>query len=235
MKKLGTILLSSLLIWGCASSSKTELVTATNKDKVAELEYTDIGTTSAFQFADIATGTYQSFGYEAGLVVYAGEHTIEINLNAAEDWNIKAESQKTSVGAGPVGVALKNPYLGVVRKNGKVIGNIGIDLPEVNAKNEALEFVGLDGLANTNLSLEGGAKILGVQYKLASVYKDVQGNESSSPFGYKVMKGSTLLGAITVGKNMFGGQELKVWIKGDQPAVQEQSVMSILLTAGWAI
>ncbi|WED21439.1 hypothetical protein L3Q72_12485 [Vibrio sp. JC009] len=236
MKKFGLALLMSTVLFGCASSSKTALVTPTNKDKVAELEYTDIGVTSGFKFENIATGTMKAFGYEAGLVVYAGEQKIEVNLDAAQKWNIKAESQRTSVGGiKGIGVSLKNPYLGVVRRDGKVIGKIGIDLPEINAKNEVLEYVGLDGLANTNLDLTGGAKILGVQYKLGSVYKDAEGNESGSPYGYKVTKGGKLVGTVTVGKNMFGGQELTVWLKGEQPAIQEQSVMSILLTAGWAI
>lgn len=215
--------------------SKTALHGVHPKAKTAELEYSGIGLTSDFELGNIATGTYKSLGYEAGLVYYAGAQNIDLTIKAAQEWKLTSECKRQSFALPSIGVRLHNPYVAVITRNGKKIGNIGISMPDIDAKNEVLEHVGLDSLVNTNLVLTGGANILNRRYQLESVFKDDKGKIHGSPLGYKVMKGKKTLGVVEVGKNMFGGATMTVWLTPGLSPTVEQSVVTILLLSGYAI
>lgn len=234
MRKSLLVLLAVLCLTGCMGG-KNAMYGVHKNDKTAELEYTGIGLTSDFELKGIATGTYKSIGYQAGLIYYAGAQNIDLSVKAAQQWKIKTQCKRQAFKLPSIGVRLHNPYHGVVTRKGKVIGNIGISLPDIDASNELLKHVGLDSLAHTNLVLSGGANILGKRYKLESVFKNEKGEIQSTPEGYKVTRKNKTLGVVKVGKNMMGGQTMTVWITPGLKPTTEQSVVSILLVAGYAI
>lgn len=235
MKRLSIIILSIALLSGCAGGSKLSLMGATEKGKSAELKYTSIGLTSDFEFKGIATGTYKSLGAEGGLIYYKGTQNVQLTLDAAEKWDIKATSKKQNFLVGGLGLRLQNPYVADIKHNGKLIGNIGLNLPKIDKTKTVLKMVGLDNVINKNLDLSGSAKILGSNYKIESVYKGTDGVKKNSPYGYRVKQGNTTLGLVQAGKNLMGGQKLQVWLAPGLSPVKEQSVMAILLVCGYVI
>jgi len=234
MKRLLFALIAVSLLAGCMGS-KGPMYGAPQKAKTAELEYTGIGITSDFELANIATGTYKSIGYQAGLVYYAGSQNIDLTVKAAQKWNVKTECKRQAFALPSIGVRLHNPYVGVVTRKGKVIGNIGISMPSIDTKNEVLKHVGLDSLVHTNLALSGGANILNKRYKLSSVFKNEKGETTASPVGYAVKYKKKTMGVVQVGKNLMGGQTMTLWISPGLSPTTEQSVVTILLVAGYAI
>ncbi|MCG8566258.1 MAG: hypothetical protein MI747_14370 [Desulfobacterales bacterium] len=236
MKKILLVLGLGLLISGCVGASKDVAMYGTSaKDKKAALEFTKVGVTSSYKLEGLASGSYKSYGIEAGLGYYSGAKTIKISVNKARKWDIAAKARSQSFKAKGLSVSLDNPYVGDVKQGSKKIGTIGISMPKFDGKRNVLKMAGLDTVVNRNLKLKGEAKILGKRYKIASVYKNAAGENLSHPDGYKVVKGSTTLGRVKVGKNMFGGQEFVVWVKSGLKPLEEQSVVSILLVCGWAI
>ncbi len=237
MKKL-TVLLFTLVVFvfsGCTGGNNLELMGAQKTGKFADLEYTDIGVTSKFKFAGIATGTYKALAAEAGLVYYAGTKNVYITLDAKQNWEIKATSKSQNFAVPGLGVKIQNPYVATVKRNGKVIGNIGLELPKVDKTQTALKMVGLDKVFDKNLDLKGSALILNEKFKITSVYTGTDKVKKNSPYGYRVSKGKKTLGLIQVGKNLMGGQELKVWIAPKLDPLTEQKVMAALLVCGYAI
>ncbi|SIO15047.1 hypothetical protein [Halodesulfovibrio marinisediminis] len=234
MQKILFNLLLVLCLTGCMGS-KTPLYGVHPKAKTAELTYTGIGIASDFELKNIATGTYKSIGHQSGVVYHTGAQNITLTINAAQKWKITATSRRQGFALPDAGIRLHNPYVGVVKCNGKIIGNIGISMPKVDTKREIFKQAGLNSLVNANLTLSGGAKILNKRYQLKSVYKDEKGEKHDSPLGYKVMSGKKTLGVVKVGENMFGGATMTVWITPGLSPVVEQSVVTILLLSGYAI
>ncbi|MCT4535784.1 hypothetical protein [Halodesulfovibrio sp.] len=234
MKKTLFCLLLVFCLTGCMGS-KAPLYGVHPKAKTAELKYSGIGLTSDFELENIATGTYKSIGYQAGLIYYAGAQNIDLTIKAAQKWKLSAECKRQAFALPSIGMRLHNPYVAIITRKGRVIGNIGISMPDIDAKSELLEQVGLDSLVHTNLTLSGGANILGKRYKLASVFKDEKGKAHGSPLGYKVTRGNKTLGVVRVGENMFGGATMTVWLRPGLSPIVEQSVVTMLLLSGYAI
>ena len=233
MKHLFALILASLIIPGCfGGSAKVTMYGTAPEDKSAALEYTSIGITSDYKFEGIATGTYKSIGYEAGLFYYAGSQNIEITVDAAQHWKAVTESKRQGFEVSGISLKLHNPYVGTVSRDGKTIGYVALDMPSVDKAETALKYVGLDTLVHRNLTLKGEATILDRVYTIESVFN---GDETSNPVGYRVLEKGRVLGLIKVGKNMAGGQKLHLWIKPDLDPVTEQSAVTALLICGWAI
>ena len=238
MKRVQLLLSLMLIVFctGCVSApKKATMFGATDRFKSAPLNYTDIGLTSAFEFKGIATGTYKSFAYQAGLIYHAGSQNIKLTVNAAEKWAVKAESKRRGIVVPGISLRLHNPYIGTITRKGKTIGTIGIDMPTLDKTKEVLKFVGINKLIHRNLHLKGQARILGKKYVIASVYENPNGEKSSSPKGYKVLKGKKTVGLIQVGQNLTGGQSLHLWVDKKLSSQEEQSVVATLLVCGYAI
>lgn len=236
MRKYLVLLLGLVFLSGCAGvGNKLPLMGAKKGGKTAKLKYTKVGITSNFEFKGIVTGTYKSLGAEAGFIYYKGSQNVKLTLKAVQKWSILATSKRQNFRVAGLGLRLQNPYVAVIKRNGRHIGNIGLSLPRIDKTKTLLKYVGLDHVINKNLDLKGRADILGRKYTISSVYKGTDGVTKNSPYGYRVSRRGRTLGLIQVGKNMVGGQVLSVWIAPNLGPVTEESVMASLLVCGYAI
>ena len=220
---------------GCMGGKNVKMYGTTEKDKKASLKFTKVGVTSEYAFGDIATGTYKSVGFQGGIGHQKGTQCIDLTVKAAQKWTVVAKARREGFRARGLSLQLDNPYVATVTRGGKNIGTIGLEMPRVDATKNILKNVGLDGVINRNLKLSGQATILGKKYKICSEYMNAKGEKQSTPVGYKVLKGKKTLGRICVGKNMFGGHVLTLWVSPGLKPVTEQSVVASLLVCGWAI
>jgi len=233
MKKLIVVMIMIFSLTGCMGGSSNTMHGVTEQHKYAELEYTEAGITSSFKLGGIATGTYKAYESQIGYIYYGGSQNTFITLNAAETWSITSESKAQSFKLESLGLKLKNPYVGTIKRGQETIGYIGLSLPDDDTTKKALDMVGLGIVMSRNYRISGEANILGQTYNIESVYKDSNGNMQSSPIGYRVTQRNKKLGMVKVGKNAFGGQTLEMWITPGLSPITEESVVSALLVSGY--
>ena len=226
----------ALFLGGCAGSTPFNMNGAPTKASVAKLEYTSVGLTSDFKLGTLATGTYKSIGAEGGFIVHTGTQKISLGVNAAEKWSILATSDRKAVKNIGLSIDINNPYVAAVKKGNKDIGSMYFNVPAVDTTKEVLKYVGLSNLIQRNLALTGQAKIYKRTFFLNPVYTDLSGKKQSSPIGYKVTDAKKkLLGMIQVDHNPAGGQVLQVVLVPGLRPITRQSVVSMLLVAGYAV
>jgi len=229
----------SILLSGCVGGSNSigNLVVAKKNDKTAELKYTNVGITSQFEFKGIMTGTYKDISKSSGFISHSGTRTLSLTTKANKKWSIKVRSEKKGYRPyGNIAIDMDNPYVATIKQDNKRIGDIVLSVEnKVNKKNSIMKTIGLSGLVNTNIKFKKSrAKILGINYTIKSIYKDNKGKISSSPIGYKVLKGKVTYGVVMVGKNAFGGRTMSIWLKAKQSKTQQQSVATMLTVVGYS-
>ncbi|GAU08342.1 hypothetical protein [Desulfoplanes formicivorans] len=235
MKQIFVIAMA-MILGGCAGSGGFNMNGAPQQATIAQLEYTSVGVTSKYKLGNLATGTYRSLGAEAGLVVHTGVQKISLTVDAAEHWSIETTSDRTAVKNIGLEIDIKNPYVATVKKGNKKIGSMYFNVPSIDGTKQALKYIGLDNLIQRNLALTGQAMIHKKGFLLDPVYTDRSGKNQSSPIGYKVTDTRhKLLGMIQVDHNAMGGQVLQVMVVPGLNPITRQSVVSMLLVAGYAV